>query len=116
MKTSSVIEHWSEFHGGGTAVANALTPSGSAAGDDHLFVVEAKLGSARAFGALYDRHKSEIYRSVFRMPRNQPDAENAVQRSFQSAFTNLGRFREDSSISTWMTRIALQNRSCTHGR
>src|SRR6516225_2479565 len=41
------------------------------------------------------------------MLRNPQDAEDAVQRSFQRAFTNLNRFRGDSAFSTWMTRIAI---------
>jgi len=79
----------------------------NAAGDDHLFVVQAKSGSVSAFGALYERHNSKIYRSAFRILRNRQDAEDAVQRSFQRAFTNLVRFREDASFSTWITRIAI---------
>lgn len=76
-------------------------------GDDRLLVAKAKSGHASAFGALYERHRSRIYRATFRILRNQQDAEDAVQRSFQRAFTSLARFREDSSFSTWMTRIAI---------
>lgn len=76
-------------------------------GDDHWFVVEAKSGNASAFGALYKRHSSKIYGLAFRILRNRQDAEDAVQRAFQRAFTNLARFREDSRFSTWMTRIAI---------
>ncbi len=39
--------------------------------------------------------------------RNRQDAEDATQRSFQRAFTNLGGFREDATFSTWVTRIAI---------
>ncbi|MGB2634671.1 MAG: sigma-70 family RNA polymerase sigma factor [Candidatus Acidiferrum sp.] len=41
------------------------------------------------------------------MLRNQQDAEDAVQRAFQRALVNLQRFREDSSFSTWLTRIVI---------
>lgn len=74
---------------------------------DRLLVAEAKSGRTSAFGALYERHRSKIYRIAFRILRNQQDAEDAVQRSFQRGFTNLMRFREDASFSTWMTRIAI---------
>jgi RNA polymerase sigma-70 factor, ECF subfamily len=60
-----------------------------------------------AFGELYDRHRRKVYRTAFRILRNRQDAEDAVQRSFQRAFTNLCRFREDSTFSTWVTRIAI---------
>jgi RNA polymerase sigma-70 factor (ECF subfamily) len=79
----------------------------SAAGEDRLLVAEAKSGNANAFEALYVRHRAKMHRVAYRILRNQQDAEDAVQRSFQRSFTNLQRFREDSSFSTWMTRIAI---------
>jgi RNA polymerase sigma-70 factor, ECF subfamily len=79
----------------------------SAPADDRTLVAEAKSGGSWAFGELYERHRSKIYRSTFRILRNQQDAEDAVQRSFQRAFTNIHQFREDSAFSTWMTRIAI---------
>lgn len=78
-----------------------------AGGDDRVLVAKAKSGHADAFGALYERHSAKIHRIAFRILRNRHDAEDAVQRSFQRAFTSLARFREDSSFSTWVTRIAI---------
>jgi RNA polymerase sigma-70 factor (ECF subfamily) len=75
--------------------------------DERWLVTQAKSGSSTAFGELYDRHRLKIYRTAFRILRNRQDAEDAVQRSFQRAFTNLCRFREDSTFSTWVTRIAI---------
>ena len=72
-----------------------------------LLVAQAKSGHSGAFGELYERHRLKIYRSAFRILRNPQDAEDAVQGSFQRAFTNLRRFREDSSFSTWVTRIGI---------
>src|SRR5262245_16183611 len=80
---------------------------GAARIDEYRLVAEARSGCARAFEGLYERHRAEIYRRAFRILRNQQDAEDAVQRSFQHVFTNLGRFREDSTFSTWLTRIAI---------
>jgi RNA polymerase sigma-70 factor, ECF subfamily len=75
--------------------------------DEHLLVAEAKSGGSSAFGQLYERHRLRILRTAFRILRNRQDAEDAVQRSFQRAFTNFRRFREDSTFSTWLTRIAI---------
>src|SRR5215469_6994225 len=79
----------------------------NAVGHDGSLVTQAKSGDASAFGALYERHCSKIYRIAFRILRNRQDAEDAVQRCFQHAFTNLRRFREGSTFSTWVTRIAI---------
>src|SRR5580658_4348095 len=75
--------------------------------DERWLVTQAKSGSSTAFGELYDRHRLRIYHTAFRILRNRQDAEDAVQRSFQRVFTNLCRFREDSTFSTWVTRIAI---------
>ena len=72
-----------------------------------MLVTQAKSGRSSAFGELYDLHRVRIYHTAFRILRNRQDAEDATQRSFQRAFTNLGRFREDSTFSTWVTRIAI---------
>src|SRR5262249_1098469 len=79
----------------------------SAGDDDRLLVAEAKSGHGSSFEALYERHHSKIYRVAFRILRNQQDAEDAVQTCFQRAFTNLPLFREDSTCSTWATRIGI---------
>ena len=75
--------------------------------DDRFLVAQAKSGRSNAFGELYDRHRLKIYRTVFRILRNEEDAEDAAQRSFQRAFTKLSKFRGDSTFSTWLTRIAI---------
>jgi RNA polymerase sigma-70 factor, ECF subfamily len=75
--------------------------------DERALVALAKSGRASAFGELYERHRSAVYRTAFRVLRNREDAEDAVQRCFQRVLTNLTRFREDSAFSTWVTRIAI---------
>jgi RNA polymerase sigma-70 factor, ECF subfamily len=81
--------------------------AGASTNCDASLVAQAKSGSSLAFGELYGRHRLKIYRVAFRILRNQQDAEDAVQRSFQRAFTKLSRFREDSAFATWVTRIAI---------
>jgi RNA polymerase sigma-70 factor (ECF subfamily) len=75
--------------------------------EERLLVAQAKSGRSNAFGELYERHHLRIYHTALRILRNRQDAEDAAQRSFQQAFTNLDKFREDSAFSTWVTRIAI---------
>jgi RNA polymerase sigma-70 factor, ECF subfamily len=75
--------------------------------DEGLLISKAKAGCSSAFGELYERHRPRLYRTVLRILGNHEDAEDAVQRGFQRAFMTLTRFRQDSSFSTWMTRIAI---------
>ena len=75
--------------------------------DECWLVAKAKSGHEDAFGELYKRHRLKAHRTALRILRNQQDAEDAVQRAFQRALVNLERFREDSTFSTWLTRIAI---------
>ena len=75
--------------------------------DERWLVAKAKSGHEDAFGELYKRHQLRIYRAALRILRNQEDAEDVVQRAFQRVLVNLERFREDSTFSTWLTRIAI---------
>jgi RNA polymerase sigma-70 factor, ECF subfamily len=94
------------------SVANTLDGLPRTAGsqdlrDERWLVTRAKSGHEDAFGELYERHRLQAYRTAFRIVRNRQDAEDAVQRAFQRALVNLERFREDSTFSTWLTRIAI---------
>ena len=75
--------------------------------DERWLVAKAKSGHEDAFGELYKRHQFRTYRAALRILRNHQDAEDAVQRAFQRVLVNLERFREDSTFSTWLTRIAI---------
>ena len=79
----------------------------SATTDELLLVSQAKSGCSNALGELYERHRVRIYHTVLRILGNRQDAEDTVQLSFERAFTNVGRFRGDSTFSTWLTRIAI---------
>jgi RNA polymerase sigma-70 factor (ECF subfamily) len=75
--------------------------------DERRLVAKAKSGHEDAFGELYERHRLKAYRTALHILRNQQDAEDAVQRAFQRALVSLQRFREDSTFSTWLTRIVI---------
>ena len=75
--------------------------------DDQVLVLKAKSGHSVAFGELYERYCIRTNRIANRILRNDHDAEDVVQRCFQRAFVNLSQFRGDSSFSTWVTRIAI---------
>src|SRR5262245_8514185 len=70
----------------------------AAASNERRLVAEAESGSSSAFEELYERHRERTHRIALRILRNQQDAEDAVQRSFQHAFRNLARFRGDSTF------------------
>jgi len=76
-------------------------------GDEHSLVAKAKSGHADAFGELCKGQQRKAHCTALRILRNVQDAEDAVQRAFHRALVNLQRFREDSTFSTWLTRIVI---------
>jgi RNA polymerase sigma-70 factor, ECF subfamily len=75
--------------------------------EDALLVAAAKEGHTPAFATLIERHKRMIFFLSLRITRNREDAEDVSQQSFQKAFVHLNQFSRDSSFSTWLTRIAI---------
>jgi RNA polymerase sigma-70 factor, ECF subfamily len=86
-----------------------LTSVNQRVSDERALVAKAKSGHDDAFGELYKLHQRRAYHTAFGILRNQQDAEDAVQRAFQRALVNLPRFREDSTFSTWLTRIVIND-------
>jgi len=64
-------------------------------------------GNRGAYRELYDLYKNRIYTTAMRMLGNAQDAEEATQDVFIRIFNNIGSFRGDSSILTWMYRITV---------
>ena len=63
-----------------------------------------------AFERLVDQYGKSLYAVSFRILKNSQDAEDAVQETFLKTFRAIDRFRGDSSLYTWLYRIA-QNQS-----
>lgn len=75
--------------------------------DDAQLVAGAKGGSNEAFEVLVRRYQTRILSAAWRFTRNREDAEDVAQQSFQKAFIHLQQFEGNSSFSTWLTRIAM---------
>lgn len=56
---------------------------------------------------LYDLYYRAVYNSILRMVKDPMEAEDLMQDSFLSAFTNISSFRSESSFGTWIKRIAI---------
>lgn len=59
------------------------------------------------FEVLVRRHQAKILCTAWRFTRNREDAEDIMQQTFQKAFVHLRQFEGNSSFSTWLTRIAI---------
>jgi len=52
-------------------------------------------------------NNQRLFRTAWSILRSRPDAEEAVQAAYLSAFANIGAFEARSSLSTWLTRIVV---------
>ena len=87
--------------------AETAQPINADALDDAELVASAKQGNALAFRAIMQRHNRRLYRVARGVLRDESEAEDAVQEAHISAFTHLPDFRGDAKLSTWLTRIVV---------
>jgi RNA polymerase sigma-70 factor (ECF subfamily) len=57
--------------------------------------------------ALMQRYNRRLYRVARGVVRDDSEAEDVLQEAYLRAFSGLADFRGDSSLSTWLTRIVL---------
>lgn len=62
---------------------------------------------AGAFSAVVEMYSEQIYWHIRRMVFSHEDTNDLVQETFIKAWTNIGKFRGESQISTWLYRIAI---------
>src|SRR4051812_6452295 len=67
----------------------------------------AKIGDEPAIRAIIQRHNQRLFRTARAVIRNDAEAEDVVQASCIKAFINLATFRGEAELSTWLTRITL---------
>lgn len=52
-------------------------------------------------------NNQRLFRAAWSILKSRPDAEEAVQAAYMSAFANIGAFEGRSALSTWLTRIVI---------
>jgi RNA polymerase sigma-70 factor (ECF subfamily) len=67
----------------------------------------ARRGDHEAFGHLVRRYSARLLATSRRILRNSADAEDNVQNVLVKAYTNLRQFHENALLSTWLTRITI---------
>lgn len=63
-------------------------------------------GDSHAAEMLMRRHNRALYRTARAILRDDAEAEDAVQDAYLQAFRSAASFRGESSVSTWLVRIA----------
>lgn len=60
----------------------------------------------QGFRMLVEKYQSSIYWHIRRMVISHEDAQDVLQETFIRVFRSMDNFREESSLSTWIYRIA----------
>jgi RNA polymerase sigma-70 factor, ECF subfamily len=64
-------------------------------------------GEMEEFEEIYHLHHKRVYSICFRMVRNTSDAEDLTQQVFIQLFRKLHTFRGESSFTTWLHRLTV---------
>jgi RNA polymerase sigma-70 factor (ECF subfamily) len=75
--------------------------------DDAELAALARAGDAGVFRTIMQRHNRRLYRVARGVIGDDAEAEDVVQETYLKAFQSLAAFRGESSLSTWLTRIAI---------
>ena len=73
---------------------------------DRALVEVCLAGERNAFDVIVERHRRQVYQLCYRYVGNHEDAADLAQDAFIRAFKGLKGFKGESSLSTWLYRIA----------
>lgn len=76
-------------------------------GSDLELASSAASGSAIAFETIVRRNNRLLFRTARGVVPDDAEAQDVVQETYLRAFTNLQSYRGDSSLATWLARIAI---------
>ena len=73
---------------------------------DQITLARARRGDEAAFAALVRHYDTGLRRLAYRLLGDRARMDDALQEAYISAYRALPRFRGDSSLGTWLYRIA----------
>ena len=91
------------------AATGPSNPTGDVRAVDLELAQRCRHGDAAAFDELYRAHAGRLYNLVFRMAGSADEAEDLLQEVFLHAHRKLASFRGDSSLGTWLYRLAVNH-------
>ena len=75
--------------------------------DEKELIQGLRQGEEPAFRWLVDQYRNRVYHTTLNILQHAGEAEEATQDAFIQVFESIGQFKEDSSLSTWLYRIAV---------
>jgi RNA polymerase sigma factor (sigma-70 family) len=75
--------------------------------DEERLIARAAGGETAAFRQLYERHRADVARLVYRMLGARADLEDVIQEVFVQVYKSLKDFRGQAKFSTWLHRVTV---------
>lgn len=109
---------WKQFPGQNLSGSNLLDNSSlhlltelsagqEAAMEDRRLLCRLQAGEEAAYEQLIQRFQAPVYNLAYRLVNDPADAGDVLQEVFLKIFRNVDSFRGDSSLKTWVYRIAV---------
>lgn len=74
---------------------------------DEDVVARVLAGETALFEIIMRRHNQRLFRTARGILKSDAEAEDALQQAYLSAYAHLGQFAGEAKLSTWLTRIVL---------
>jgi len=96
-------------------VADLVASPWPLAEEDAELLSAVRTGSEEAFDRLVSRYHASVYNLVYRIVGDSADAADTLQEVFLKVHRGLGKFQGQSSLKTWIFRIAVHE-GCNYRR
>src|SRR5579863_7008034 len=74
---------------------------------DERLIARASAGDSEAFRQIYERHRGDVARLVYRMLGARADFEDVIQEVFVQVYRSLKDFRGQAKFTTWLHRVTV---------
>lgn len=76
--------------------------------NEQELIQELRQKNEQAFRWLVENYRNRVFHTVLNVLQDSKEAEDAAQETFIQVFESVGSFKEESSLSTWIYRIAVR--------
>ncbi len=90
------------------ALETAIEQVSLQAAEEAQLVAELQAGSDEAFAYVLERYRNPIYSLVANILVSESDAADVLQNIFVKVFRGIGQFHGQSTLKTWLYRIAVR--------
>ena len=75
--------------------------------DKKELIRQAKSGNLKAYEEIIGLYEKKVFSTIYYMVKNDNEVEDIAQEVFIKIYKNLGNFKEESSLYTWIYRITV---------